>query len=92
MEMFIKKAVQCHEDCIKAVLRQLLKREPTIEDAAKTHRLFKDGEINKYTLAYEGVELGVVQHNYPEVCMSPPMDYQYKFSVTFTPNQMFADR
>ena len=48
------------EECIKNVLRQLLLREPVLEDAKDLTKWQEEGEFNKYYLSYKGKKLGTV--------------------------------
>jgi len=59
------------EKVIKDVLRMLLNRQPTTDDARRCTRIFAPGIIDKYLFAYEGVVYGRVTYN--------------SFSVTFYP-------
>lgn len=54
---------KAEENVIKEVLRQILKREPTLEDAKDLHRFQKEGEFDKYYLAYKNLKLGTVYFN-----------------------------
>ncbi|HND46691.1 MAG TPA: hypothetical protein PLC61_09895 [Chitinophagales bacterium] len=58
-----KKMAEAEENVIKDVLRQLLKREPTLEDAKDLHKFQKEGEFDKYHLAYKNLKLGTVYRN-----------------------------
>jgi hypothetical protein len=85
----IKKSVilniyKAEEDCIKEVLRQLLKRDLTIEDAKLCNRGFDDTKPNQYQLAYDGVPLGVIKYNYPNISINEPTNYTG--SVEFIPH------
>lgn len=59
----IKQRMQAEESVIKEVLRQLLKREPTLEDAKNLHIYQKQGEFNKYRLDYKNLKLGTIYRN-----------------------------
>ena len=48
------------EECIKNVLRQLLLREPVLEDAKDLIKWQEEGEFSKYYLSYKGKKLGTV--------------------------------
>lgn len=65
---------QIEENLFKEVLRQVLKREPTIEDAKECSFLKKDNWDLKYVIAYRGVNLGTVEvHLHPD------------YKISFTP-------
>lgn len=71
---------ETEEMVIKQVLKQLLKRDITLEDAKKVTRVFFYNDTEKYTLAYDGMALGtIVYRNCPE----------YHCSVRFYPNETF---
>lgn len=63
MVQITKQMMEAEENVIKDVLRQLLKREPTLEDAKDLHRFQKEGEFYKYYLAYKNLKLGIVHRN-----------------------------
>lgn len=63
MAQITKNFAEAEEKVIKDVLRQLLKREPTLEDAKDLHRFQQEGEFDKYYLAYKGLKLGTVYRN-----------------------------
>lgn len=63
MVQITKQMMEAEENVIKDVLRQLLKREPTLEDAKDLHRFQKEGEFDKYYLAYKNLKLGTVYRN-----------------------------
>lgn len=50
------------EQVLRDIMRQVLNREPTIEDCKDFQRIFLQGEAN-YTLAYKGIDLGKVVFN-----------------------------
>ena len=58
-----KNLVDAEEKVIKAVLCQILEREPTLEDAKDLQRIRKEGEFDKYCLAYKNLTLGTVYIN-----------------------------
>lgn len=58
-----KNFAEAEENVIKEVLRQILKREPTLEDAKELHRFQMEGEFDKYYLAYKNLKLGTVYRN-----------------------------
>ena len=64
MAQITKQMMEAEENCLKEVLRQLLKREPTVEDAKDLQRYQKEGYFDKYYLAYKGLKLGTVFMNY----------------------------
>jgi hypothetical protein len=94
-EIFTPEEIKEHEDIlhttilemkkneemvIKQVLKQLLKRDLTLEDFKKVTRVFICNVTEKYTLAYDGEPLGTIKyHNCPE----------YHYSVKFYPNEKF---
>jgi hypothetical protein len=73
---------QAEENVFKEVLRKLLKREPTIEDAKECARLMREGDLDGYSLTYKGLLLGRIQRNYPD------LNIDTVFSVTFIPAEM----
>jgi hypothetical protein len=73
---FIEKYKELEERVVKQVLRLLLNREPTIDDAKKCHRIFKLGIIDKYILAYEGTALGQIIHTGLSVKFIPETEFK----------------
>ncbi len=66
------------EEVIKKVLLQLLNREPTIDDAKLTKRMFHEGQPDRYDLVYDNGLLGcVVYENF--------LNYENTFGIKFTP-------
>jgi Na+-translocating ferredoxin:NAD+ oxidoreductase RnfG subunit len=63
MAQITKNFAEAEENVIKEVLRQILKREPTLEDAKDLHKFQKEGEFDKYYLAYKNLKLGTVYRN-----------------------------
>jgi Na+-translocating ferredoxin:NAD+ oxidoreductase RnfG subunit len=63
MAQITKNFADAEENVIKEVLRQLLKREPTLEDAKDLHKFQLEGEFDKYYLAYKNLKLGTVYRN-----------------------------
>lgn len=64
MAQITKQMMEAEENVLKDVLRNLLKREPTLEDAKDLHRYQQEGEFDKYFLAYKNLKLGTVYRNY----------------------------
>lgn len=64
MAEITRKMMEVEENVLKDVLRNLLKREPTLEDAKDLHRYQQEGEFDKYFLAYKNLKLGTVYRNY----------------------------
>lgn len=64
MAQITKNFAEAEENVIKEVLRQILKREPTLEDAKDLERFQQEGEFDKYYLAYKNLKLGKVYRNY----------------------------
>lgn len=64
MTEITKQMAEAEENCIKEVLRQLLQREPTLEDAKDLHKFQREGEFDKYYLAYKNLKLGTVYRNF----------------------------
>jgi hypothetical protein len=62
------------EEVVIAVLKQLLKREPTIDDARHTSLLYRDADL--VGIAYKGTTLGSMKCEWHE---------SHKFTVTFIP-------
>lgn len=75
---------EAEEKVIKSVLRSLLKREPTMEDASKCTRIFKPGITDQYDLEFEGICLGQVKYNFPTIGPSES-DITDKLGVEFIP-------
>ena len=69
---------KAEEDVIKQVLKELLKRNPTFDDAKKVTRVFREGLYDKYTLAYDGSPLGIVEMNFSGIV-------PHRYCVNFTP-------
>jgi len=63
MTQITNNLLEAEENVIKEVLRQILKREPTLEDAKDLHRFQQEGEFYKYYLAYKNMKLGTVYRN-----------------------------
>ena len=63
MAQITKNFAEAEENVIKEVLRQILKREPTLEDAKDLHKFQQEGEFDKYYLAYKNLKLGTVYRN-----------------------------
>ena len=63
MEEITKKLAEAEENVIKEVLRKILEREPTLEDAKDLQRFHQEGEFDKYYLAYKNLKLGTVYRN-----------------------------
>lgn len=63
MAKIIKSYVEAEDNVIKEVLRQILKREPTLEDAKDLCKFQQEGEFDKYVLAYKNRKLGTVYIN-----------------------------
>lgn len=63
MTQITKNFAEAEENVIKEVLRQILKREPTLEDAKDLQRFQQEGEFDKYYLAYKNLKLGTVYRN-----------------------------
>ena len=77
MVQITKQMLEAEENVIKDVLMQLLKREPTLEDAKDLHRIQKEGEFDKYYLAYKNLKLGTV-------CINTNIE-EGKMGVEFVP-------
>lgn len=67
------------DDLIKQVLRQLLKREPTVEDFKKLTRAGYDGRPGVTKLFYEGFPLGTIEDQFDYGCIG-------KSKLVFTPD------
>lgn len=80
IQMIMQEINKNEETLIKQVLKQLLKRDATLEDFKKVNRVFFGPQTEKYTLAYEGVELGTVEYQ------NCPTNH---FTVRFYPNEPF---
>jgi len=55
---FIKHINDVHETIIMNVLRELLQREPKMEDGALLTMIYQEGEMMNYDLAYLGEIIG----------------------------------
>ena len=55
---FVKQINTIHETIIMNVLRELLQREPKIEDGAFLTMIYQEGEMMNYDLAYLGKIIG----------------------------------
>lgn len=64
MAKITRKMMEAEENVLKDVLRNLLKREPALEDAKELHKYQQEGEFDKYFLAYKNLKLGTVYRNY----------------------------
>lgn len=80
----IRKMANAEEEVIKKVLRQILKREPIIEDAKKCTCLFRRDNINQYDFIYDGVCLGNIKRNFGKITDNIP-----NFNIEFTPAEEF---
>jgi hypothetical protein len=81
MTNFIKMVYKTEEDIIKQVLRQILGREPVLEDAKDLTKAYRtDISHTDYDLSYKNIPVGKVifEFNGPS------------FSVTFTPNERYV--
>jgi hypothetical protein len=63
MAQITKNFAEAEENVIKDVLRRILKREPTLEDAKHLHTFWQEGEFDKYYLSYKNLKLGTVYRN-----------------------------
>ncbi len=63
MQKHVQHVRQKEEELIKSILRQVLQREPTIEDAKDCHRLYHQGEPLNYDFAWKNMVLGHVRFN-----------------------------
>lgn len=59
-EMILDQILEIHENILKEVLRQILKREPVIEDAKRLTRYEYEGVFDYYDLAFDNVKIGRV--------------------------------
>lgn len=66
------------EDVLKKVLKQYLKREPTLEDAKLCTKIFRHG-VEGYVLQYENRVLGTIVSN-----------IEYSREVPFTSSLVFT--
>lgn len=57
-----RQAVKCEEQTIKEVLRKLLDREPTIDDAKRCSQVLSDPWNGSYLLKYNDIEIGIVRY------------------------------
>jgi hypothetical protein len=72
-----RQKIRCEEECIKGVLRNLLDREPTMDDAKACGQILSDPWDGSYQLLYNGIKIGVVRY----------VEENSKFRVEFTPVQ-----
>ena len=63
MAQINKNFADAEENVIKEILRQILKREPTLDDAKDLQQFQQEGEFDKYYLAYKNLKLGTVYRN-----------------------------
>jgi hypothetical protein len=66
------------EELIKTVLKEVLRKDPTEEDAKHVSRVFRSGVHDKYSLVFHNVTLGIVEMNF-----SPNIVNRY--IIRFTP-------
>jgi len=71
---------EAEEKVFKDVLRSLLKREPTIEDAKECNFLHREGELDKYGVDYKGMFLGTIQRVFPDMNST-----KHEYMVVFMP-------
>lgn len=72
-----RQKVKAEMECIKKVLRELLDREPTNDDAVLCSQKLSDPWDGSYKLSYKGQLLGTVKY----------IDTPEKFRVEFVPIQ-----
>lgn len=73
---FMQSFQEAEEQVLKNVLRQLLRRESTNEDARRVTRVFKCSELDRYDLMFDDVLIGRVRYNFGPI---------NRVSVIFTP-------
>lgn len=56
---------EAEENVLRDVMRQLLKREPVVDDWKALTRIFRQGQHEEYALEYKGVHLGMVKYRMP---------------------------
>lgn len=61
-DALIRQKIRCEEECIKGVLRNLLDREPTMDDAKACGQILSDPWNGSYQLLYNGIKIGTVQY------------------------------
>jgi hypothetical protein len=73
---------QKHEELLKSILKQCLKREVVTEDAKRLTMVFQTDRSNHldYDLAFDGVIIGHVNFVFPS-----SIDYRYEMFMRFTP-------
>lgn len=59
--MIYNAMVAVEAECVKRVITQLLKREPTEEDLKLLDREYMIGELHKYILTFHGHPLGYIK-------------------------------
>lgn len=69
-----------HEIFLKKVLEKYLNRTPTLADAELCTRINKIDWVNKYGLAYNGINLGIISW---ELGLG---EYHNEVKFTFTPS------
>lgn len=72
-----RQIVKCEEITIKAALKNVLGREPTIEDAKRCSQILSEPWDGSYRLLYNKEEIGTVKY----------IDEPEKFRVEFYPIQ-----
>lgn len=51
---------RAEEEILKKILREILQREPTIEDAKDCTLFFSEGNLSDFDIAYKGVKMGSI--------------------------------
>jgi len=80
----IRKLIETEEHLLKDILKQILKREATNEDAKEIQRIKRRADDNWYILSFRGITLGKVTFDYPDFTNGSG-----KFGVTFEPDETF---
>ena len=87
IEDLIKVLRNKEEALIKDVLKKVLDREPTLEDARKCNRGIFRGDPNKYLFSYRGVTLGTMNR----FGYRADFDRPHKMKVWFQPSEGFPE-
>lgn len=61
LNAIVQEKLRCEEQCIKQVLRELLNREPTIDDAKQCSKIHFSNN-GGYRLFYKQIEIGMIRY------------------------------
>lgn len=71
-----------HENLVKQILREILKREPVPEDAKELSFISMEGLDDKRDVAYQMAKIGTIQYNFG--------DKDGKMGLTFYPTDHYS--